>query len=764
MIKSQSMKKQNKPHFLLMAAIVAVFAAFTVSCNKDDDPSLADLREDKLQYLEDSLRISDSLKRLNQAGIVNYAVAIVDGTNSSMFAHDGEFSGRAQKTQSVLADAIVTIGQFGKTETDTTDASGMVVFNGYFRNAVTVTIRKEGYTTVSYVAGVSINDGTPNGSISSVGNIIPLFATTGPNTSTISGRATIETNLTNRTPELAPDGTTVNASIDAMDYQFYDRYLTYGFGYMAEVDDSEVATFMTGTVLQASYQTGVVGSVTNGNYTITVPASADGLPLTLEYSDVAADQTLFQLNGADQNVITTRTVFEPYFFGAATLPASSNVSVGFESYDVQATATAVISAQAGTIEKINVTNGGSGYIAATPPLVQINGDGTGATATATVGANGKVTGVTITNAGTGYTTVSSVAFLSGTGATATAGLQTNGTVTSIVVTNSGSGYTTAPTVTIPAPGGTGTQATGTANIDPLGRVTSITITNPGSGYSADPGAITISAPPAGGVQAVANALYSGVSVGNVTVTPGSGYTYAPTVTFSAPQRANGVRAAGTATVDVTTGQVTGILVTNAGSGYTSAPTITLNAGSGATAQAFLTGGSVISFNITNAGDDYAYAPTVVIGRTEDGNGSGAAGTVVMSNGRVVGINITNGGSGYTSAPSVELVSGSGAVAYALVNGSGSITGFNITKGGAGYTGAPRVILNGGGNPPASATATVAGGAITGLTVVLGGSGYTSGNIPAVAQPFSATKGTYIYTKPGIKYINDIHYGTGTVRN
>ncbi|HEY0656682.1 MAG TPA: hypothetical protein VGD65_26290 [Chryseosolibacter sp.] len=755
------MKTKNKPHFLLMAAIVAVFAAFTVSCNKDDDPSLADLREDKLQYLEDSLRISDSLRLIGNAGVVNYSITVVDGSTSSIYAN-----GRTNESKSAVDGAIVTISQYGKTLTDTTDASGTVVFNGFFRSAVNVTIKKTDYTSVSYISGVHIQDSTRTGTISFVGNIIPIFALTGANTANISGRATIETNLTNRTVELAPDGTTVSASIDATNNSdFSDKFLTTDIDDRIYISSCGCEFVYVGNILQASYSTGIVGTVASGNYSITVPAAIDGLPLNLQYSDVAADQTLFQLNGSDQNSIVRRTIYTANpFASAATLPASTNVSVAFESFDAQATATAVISAQAGTVERINVTNGGSGYIAATPPLVQIVGDGTGATATATVGANGRVTGVTLTSPGSGYTTVSSVNFLSGSGATASAGLQANGTVTSIVITNSGSGYTSAPTVTIPAPGGTGTQAQGTANIDALGRVTSITITNPGTGYAADPGAITIAAPPAGGVQAVANALYSGVSVGNVTVTPGSGYTYAPTVTFSAPQRANGVRATGTASFDATTGQVTGIQVTNAGSGYTAAPTVTLNAGSGAAAQGYLTGGSVISFNITSTGDDYAYAPTVVIGRTDDGNGSGATGTAVMSNGRVVGINLTNGGSGYTSAPSVELVTGTGAVAYAIVNGSGSITGFNIAKGGSGYTGAPRVIINGGGTPEASATATVTGGAVTGMTVVLGGSGYTSGNIPASAQNFSTTKGSFIETKPGLKYINDVNYGTGTIRN
>jgi hypothetical protein len=63
----------------------------------------------------------------------------------------------------------------------------------------------------------------------------------------------------------------------------------------------------------------------------------------------------------------------------------------------------------GGIEVIKVTSGGSGY--ATAPSVTIIGDGTGATANATITAN-VVTAVTITAAGTGYTKAS-VSFASG---------------------------------------------------------------------------------------------------------------------------------------------------------------------------------------------------------------------------------------------------------------------------------------------------------------------------------------------------------------
>jgi hypothetical protein len=758
------MKTKSKPHYLIMAAIVAVLTAATWSCNKDEDPSLTELREDKLQYLEDSTRIADSLHRINQAGIVNYTITVVNGSTSTLHKN-ASGAGREGQAQGLDA-AAVTISQYGKTETKTTDATGMVVFTGYFRTAVNVNIVKSGFTTADFVIVTSREDATINNSLSSVGNLLPLFETTGANTATISGKATIQTNLTNKTRELVPDGTKITASIDAKNAAFGTRFLTTGIG---NIPSGTSTLLYAGEVVDAAYATLAAGTVTGGNYSITAPSAIDGLPIRLEYSELAADQTYFESTGTTQRTVVGRTIFNDNSAGGApliTLPSSSSVTINFESFKGlnapvnAATADAIISANTGAIDRINVTNGGTDYNAAAPPAVEIQGGGgSGATATATVGSNGRVTAINITNPGAGYTSIPTVKIYSGIGATATAGLQSNGTVVSVAVTNSGSGYTTAPAVTFPAPGGTGTTATGTATIDALGRVVSITITNAGSQYLVDPGVLTIGAPPAGGVQATAFAYYSGRSVANVTVTAGSEYSYAPKVVFDVPQRANGVRAQGTATIDPITRTVTGIQITDAGSGYTAAPGVSLISGSGVATQVFLTGGSVVNVNITSPGVDYAYAPRVEF---VGGNGTGAAGTAVVSGGRVVGINLTSGGTGYTAQPTINFISGSDATAYATI-ANGIITGFTVTDGGHDFSGAPRVIItssNGGG---ATATATVSGGQITAIAVGNGGSGYLEGNFPASQERFSAVKGVTFDAKTGISYINDVYYGTGAVR-
>ena len=89
---------------------------------------------------------------------------------------------------------------------------------------------------------------------------------------------------------------------------------------------------------------------------------------------------------------------------------------------------------------------------------------------------GVVSGITITNAGTGYTTAPAIAFSGGTVATAGTnptgtGNATNFIVAGIQVTNPGSGYTSAPGVTFSS--GTGTTATANLPAVILGAATTI---------------------------------------------------------------------------------------------------------------------------------------------------------------------------------------------------------------------------------------------------------------------------------------------------
>ena len=73
----------------------------------------------------------------------------------------------------------------------------------------------------------------------------------------------------------------------------------------------------------------------------------------------------------------------------------------------------------------------------------------------------RVTGITVSSPGTGYTSAPTVAITGGggSGATATATIDGSGAVTAITLTSPGTGYTSAPTVALSGGGGTGAAAT-----------------------------------------------------------------------------------------------------------------------------------------------------------------------------------------------------------------------------------------------------------------------------------------------------------------
>jgi hypothetical protein len=103
-----------------------------------------------------------------------------------------------------------------------------------------------------------------------------------------------------------------------------------------------------------------------------------------------------------------------------------------------------------SVQSIEVINPGFGYTIA--PKVLIFGDGSGATATSTIG-DGIVGVITVTNSGGGYINSPSIVFtgISSVSAAATAVVSSAGSITQIRITNAGLGYTQPPTITIGNP-------------------------------------------------------------------------------------------------------------------------------------------------------------------------------------------------------------------------------------------------------------------------------------------------------------------------
>ena len=199
-----------------------------------------------------------------------------------------------------------------------------------------------------------------------------------------------------------------------------------------------------------------------------------------------------------------------------------------------ATATAVID---GKVVAVNLTNATTnrGYTSA-PTITFTSSSGTGATATANM--IGSVSGVTINTGGSYAPTGTITATFSaptGGGTTATANVQTAvipGTggrrrISGVTITNAGTGYTSTPTITFSltgTPSATVTVRTGLS-------VASVTVTNGGSGYTTAP-SVTFGAPPFGGTRAQGTSIENATVVAVLVTNAGSGYTTAPTVAFN----------------------------------------------------------------------------------------------------------------------------------------------------------------------------------------------------------------------------------------
>jgi len=314
-------------------------------------------------------------------------------------------------------------------------------------------------------------------------------------------------------------------------------------------------------------------------------------------------------------------------------------------------ATAVASLK---IDKLHVVSGGAGYRDAPVVTLVSNGKGSGAGATTRL----KVSNVHVTSGGSGYGDGSVKTVTVGSGGVAFKGV----TVINVgnATTNRYPG-TQVPNVIIPAPSvANGVQATATAVMTGTGssrRVASINITNPGSGYS---GTVAVK------LTAATSASVNGVTLPGVSATVGTvtlGYK-APTVAFTAAP-AGGTTAAGTVSINASTGLVTGITITNKGLGYTAAP------------KATFSGGTFLTTGTPTATTTVAAVPTVTFARPTGRDGNGAPGQVatgvpvVDATGTITGVNIVNAGTGYTAMPAVTF-SGTGAtratgVAYGTVS-------------------------------------------------------------------------------------------------
>ncbi|MEO9475919.1 MAG: hypothetical protein ABJG41_10305 [Cyclobacteriaceae bacterium] len=751
----------------LFFSIIAA-AILIQSCNQDDEIDNLEKEVDELKEKADSLAFSnyrdslqfvldmealeyskylDSLKRADSITFagggslpLSYNILVFEGSNTAV--GNGQSDTRFAGIEAFDTQVTVTITQYGETQTVTT-TDGLAHFENIGRGIINGSISAEGYTTLEFSTETLISpteelmddedymDYVMN---SSLGHTFALFALTGDNVSTLMGRATVETDLTNAAPELVPAGTTFLASIDVDDSGFQDRYLT---NYNKVLFTDHIISFGYSPVFKSDIDAA-------GDYTFSLPASPDGLPIKLEYSDFVADQIAYIEDNGDVTERTASTVYGPDHAASAVPATSLTPTVVFEAGG-GASATAEVSGT-GSITALNLINGGQNYQGT--PVVLIDppatAGGTSATATATV-ANGVVTGITLTDGGSGYIASPGITITEGDGALAQVtslypldidnGSNVGGGVGTVELNSAGVYWANGPVTPYVLfngilEGSAADVPDVTVTMNAQGNVASVEVVSNGYDYS---GAPTVTFTAGSGATAEVETVDGTGAILTVTITnPGQFYAAVESIDIIS---SGGADAQLTVQIDNAANDfgLTNLQVANGGTGYVPGDAIVFNTAlvSAASATAIWEGQSIESYQIlaSYGGTDvdlYINDPLVVFSAPEyQGPGARTAqGTAVISNGRLIGIDITDHGRGYYGIPSITILSGSGALAQSEFDEM-KISGFNILDQGAGYLEAPDVMIvdQSGAGTGAAATASLVDGRVTSLSITDAGSGY-----------------------------------------
>ena len=238
-----------------------------------------------------------------------------------------------------------------------------------------------------------------------------------------------------------------------------------------------------------------------------------------------------------------------------------------------------------------------------------------------------------------------------------------GSVTDISITAAGSGYTSAPDITFsappPVPSGspiTPRTATGYAVRNPLNNtVSGIVITDPGLGYiKSSPPTITIAPPPISLTISVSTLTAGGTTTATCTTSTAHEFTSGNSVRISGatPSTYNGDFAI-TVTGPTTFTYTLPSAVTPAATGVIAC---SLTPGTQSVATCEVSTSFISHFTLVSGGSGYTEPPQVEI---QGGNGTGAAASASISAGSVTSISVVATGSGYTDIPSVVITPSTG---------------------------------------------------------------------------------------------------------
>lgn len=177
----------------------------------------------------------------------------------------------------------------------------------------------------------------------------------------------------------------LNTSVVAGEYYYYGDYI-----YVVTVSGITGSSY-PGTTVGATYILGTASVVCNLKTTITVVG--DGIDASLTPLITGGKLTGVQLNNAGTGYSYANFSVTGAGYGAN---ISATIYTGIQQYSNQAQIE--VSTITGNICSIQIVSGGYNYL---NPTINIIGDGTGATATATV-VSGHITNINIVNRGTNY--------------------------------------------------------------------------------------------------------------------------------------------------------------------------------------------------------------------------------------------------------------------------------------------------------------------------------------------------------------------------
>ncbi len=182
---------------------------------------------------------------------------------------------------------------------------------------------------------------------------------------------------------------------------------------------------------------------------------------------------------------------------------------------------------------------------------------------------------------------------------------------------------------------------------------------------------------------------------------------------------------------IVNGSLIEVVVLNGGSGYTEPPILTISGGGGTNAfvTAVLSGGRISRVVVDDPGSGYFEKPVINI------VGGGGAGAVLdpIVRGPIVDVKIINGGQGFEESPELEVATGSGARAQAIVL-NGRVRSIGLLSAGSGYTTPPLVVIvdrKGGKNALARAILYTSGpnkGSIERIQILNNGVGYSQNTV------------------------------------